>query len=224
MWSNTAAGNIRERHRAKQRSIPARLHLHRGSSRSAQRGFSLIELMVAVTLFATVMLVSIGSLLSLVEANRKARALESVMNNLNIALDGMVRAIRMGSTYHCGSGNLTQPLDCPSGGSQIAFEPFGGDPGDPDDQWVYFHDPSTQGLYRSTRSGSNPALITSPQVLIEEMTFYVVGTDRGCEVSPCDMVQPKVVITMKGTAGSERVRTRTSFSIQATAVQRLLDI
>ena len=61
-----------------------------------ERGFSLVEMIVAVTLFAVVMLVSVGALLSLVNATRKARALESVMNNLNVTLDSMVRSLRMG--------------------------------------------------------------------------------------------------------------------------------
>ena len=67
------------------------------------RGFSLIEMIVAVALFAVVMLVAVGALLALVDANRKARALESVMNNLNITLDSMVRAMRMGSAFNCNS-------------------------------------------------------------------------------------------------------------------------
>ena len=50
------------------------------------------------------------------------------------------------------------------------------------------------------------------------MKFYVIGTTRG------DTVQPKVVIEVKGTAGAKTVKTTTSFSIQATAVQRILDL
>jgi len=50
------------------------------------------------------------------------------------------------------------------------------------------------------------------------MSFYVVGTTAG------DTTQPKVVITIKGTAGAAKAKTRSSFSIQATATQRLLDL
>ena len=64
---------------------------------AADSGFTLVEMIVAVALFAVVMLISVAALLALVDANRKAQALQSVMNNLNIALDGMVRSVRMGS-------------------------------------------------------------------------------------------------------------------------------
>src|SRR3989338_1985894 len=80
--------------------------------RNTARGFTLVEMIVSVALFATVMLVSVGALLSLMGANRKAQALQSVMNNLNVALDGMVRSIRMGSNYHCGAGTFSATQDC----------------------------------------------------------------------------------------------------------------
>ncbi|QQG38226.1 MAG: type II secretion system protein [Candidatus Kaiserbacteria bacterium] len=182
------------------------------------RGFTLIEMIIAVALFATVMLIAVGSLLALVGANRKAQALQSVMNNLNIALDGMVRSIRMGSDYHCGLGTYTAPLECPTGDTIFAFEAFGGSAANPTDQWIYKYDPDTKRIYKSEDAGSHLYAITAPSVVIDNMKFYVVGTDRG------DTTQPKVVITIKGTAGVPGTKTETTFSMQATAVQRLLDL
>ena len=91
-----------------------------------ERGFTLVEMIVAVALFAVVMLVSTGALLALVGANRKAQGLQSVMNNLNIALDGMIRSIRMGTAYRCGNSAPSDP-SCPTGGQSFYFESFGGD-------------------------------------------------------------------------------------------------
>jgi prepilin-type N-terminal cleavage/methylation domain-containing protein len=56
-------------------------------------GFTLIELMMAMTLFGVVTVVSTAALLSVVDASRKAQAIQSVMGNLNTALDGMVRSV-----------------------------------------------------------------------------------------------------------------------------------
>ncbi|MBX9765465.1 type II secretion system GspH family protein, partial [Patescibacteria group bacterium] len=47
-----------------------------------RRGFTLVELMVAVSIFAIVMMIGVGALLSLVQTNRRAQAINSVMNNL----------------------------------------------------------------------------------------------------------------------------------------------
>jgi len=184
------------------------------------RGFSLVEMIVAVALFTIVMLISVSALLALVDANRKARALQVVMNNLNIALDGMVRSFRMGTSYHCGGGDITVTADCSSAGDiSVAFKPFCvSPPCAASNRWIYSYDPTTKRLYKSENSGLNTFAITSPDISIDYMRFYVVGSSVG------DVIQPKIVIVIKGTAGSDKVTTRTTFSIQATAVQRALDI
>ncbi len=185
---------------------------------SGERGFTLVEMIVAVALFAVVMLVCVGALLALVNANRKAQALQSVMNNLNIALDGTVRAIREGSNFHCGGGSYTTPTDCTNGDSTFAFEPYGNTSSDVPWVYTFAHDSNGRGRIYKSENGNSPVAITAPEVSIEDMEFYVVGTTRK------DSVQPKVVIVIKGTAGTVGSSARTTFHIQATAVQRLLDL
>lgn len=194
-------------------------------------GFTLVEMVVSIGLFAIIMLVSVGALLSLVDASRKARALESVMNNLNISLDSMVRAIRMGSHYHCGSTAIPQAPgwgDCAQGVAPLtgvpavfSFAPYGSNPNAQSERTVYSIANDEQGrprLYRSQNGGAFSIPVTAPEVDIEEMQMYVVGS------TPQEVTQPKIVIVVKGAAGEENTRIRTTFYIQATAVQRALDI
>lgn len=178
-------------------------------------------MMVAVGLFSIVMLISTTALLSLVDANRKAQALQSVMNNLNTAVDGMVRAMRMGTNYHCGlGGDRSVPFSDPNGNpcSAIVFEAVGGVPGslNLNDQWVYRFE--VDRIYKSEDNNSTFYSLTAPEVLIDSASFYVVGAEQG------DNIQPKVVVVVRGTAGAAKAKTRTSFNIQATAVQRVIDI
>lgn len=175
-------------------------------------------MIVAVALFAIIMLVAVGALLSLVDANRKARTLESVMNNLNISLDSMVRGMRMGSTYNCGGALIPSAAgaDCPTGDDLFSFAPYGSDVSQQNERYVYFFQDAR--LYRSQNGGADSMPITAPEIEIEDVKFYVIGTEPG------DIVQPKVVVVIKGTAGSDKLKTRTTFYIQATAVQRSLDI
>ena len=121
---------------------------------TANSGFTLVEMIVAVALFAVVMLISVAALLSLVDANRKAQALQSVMNNLNIALDGMVRAVRMGSNYRCNvqSPPIETPADCTNGGTVLYFTPFGANPSDRQEDWVYSFAADADGIGRIYRS------------------------------------------------------------------------
>jgi prepilin-type N-terminal cleavage/methylation domain-containing protein len=189
-----------------------------------EKGFTLVELIVAVGLFSVVMLVSVSALLSLVGANRKAQSLQSVMNNLNIALDGMVRSIRMGTTYHCDGATytlLTTVRNCADGDVLFAFEPFGGSSSNNGDQWVYAFIPpsgaSSGYIQRSEDSGATWLRLTAPEVSIDEMKFYVAGSTEG------DFIQPKVVLELQGTVAGG-TRAYSTFHIQATAVQRVLDI
>ena len=196
--------------------------------KKTSRGFTLIEMMVAVSLFAIVMLVGVGALLSLVQANARAQAINSVMNNLNAALESMSRTIRVGTTYHCETsstppspGILALPQDCPTASYPntnvlFAFEGANGDPNNPNDQIVYrLH--GTQ-LERSLAAGASGTFvaITAPEVSIDQFNFYVIGSARG------DGVQPRVLMRIQGSAlvpGGQ-----TQFTVQASVVQRLLDI
>ncbi len=186
------------------------------------KGFTLIEMMVAVSIFAIVMMIGVGALLSLVEANRRAQAINSVVNNLNAALESMGRSVRTGATYHCSVlwndvAALAVPQDCTTGGALLAFEPAGGDRLNPADQVVYRFNPQVGQLQRSTNGGADWIALTAPEVTIEDFDFYVVGA------SASDDLQPRVLIRLDGStdvAGG----TPTRFKVQTTITQRIIDI
>ena len=106
------------------------MHAPRHNSRS---GFTLVEMIVAIAVFSVIMTISVGTLLAMVDANRKAQSLKSVIDNLNFAVENMSRNMRVGTLYHCettGSvtGAISAPQDCASGGVLFAFEGHDGDP------------------------------------------------------------------------------------------------
>jgi len=188
-------------------------------------GFTLVEMIISVGLFAVVMLVSIAALLALVDANRKAQSLQSVMNNLNITVDGMVRSLRKGEQYHCGLANYSAfsltAQDCLSGDTFLAYRPYY-DSVSPPAPVLYWFATDANGvgrLYKSedgTQAGGLP--VTSPDVSIDSVTFYVIGSSR------TDNLQPKVLVVVRGTAGGGKLKTRSTFHIQASATQRVLDL
>lgn len=194
-------------------------------SQKSGKGFTLVEMIVSIALFAVVMMVAVGALLSLTSANKKAQALQSVMNNLNISLDSMVRNVRMGAFYYCvgGTSTGTNTANCPNGETQLDFTC---NPDTPScavtsGRWAYKFGCGTtvDAICKSTNAGDPTpswAPITAPEVKIQDMTFYVVGTTRS------DTVQPKVIMVIKGEAGTGKALT--AFHIQATAVQRELDL
>jgi type II secretion system protein J len=202
-------------------------HVSRVAEVKPYRGFTLIEMMVAVSIFAIVMMVGVGALLSLVQINKRAQAVNSVMNNLNSALESMSRSIRVGTNYYCATSAtppsptvLATTQDCPGttgnpAGILLAFESPSGDPANVNDQVVYRLNGNQ--LERSLSSGANGSWValTAPEVTITSFNFYVIGAPRG------DFLQPRVLMRIIGTANVPGGST--SFSIQASVVQRLLD-
>jgi len=188
-------------------------------------GFSLIEVIVAVALFSVVMVVAIGALLTILDANRKAQSIQAVVNNLGFALESLSRTARVGDTYYChpGSANptpvpgnaISMSQDCAGGGTFFAFEGYGGDPNDTGDQIIYRLNGTR--LERSLDGGSNFVRLTSSEVEINNLMFYVIGSETG------DLLQPRVLIVLEGTAGIVE-RTKTRFHLQTTITQRVPDI
>lgn len=91
-------------------------------------GFTLIEIMVSVSIFVIVALITVSVLLSMAAANRKAQEIRRLHDNLALILDSISLRIREKdkNTYiWCGNTipNFT-PLvkqNCPTGGRIIAF-------------------------------------------------------------------------------------------------------
>ncbi len=177
------------------------------------RAFTLIEVMVAVSIFATVMLVATGAVFSIVEANKKAHSLKSVMTNLNFALESMSRDMRVGSQYECSDGS---GQGCPNGASTFTYKSnrdINGDGGYDDfDKVVYGL--SDSRLMRQVLGGGFSAMpMTAEEIKVTSLRFF--HTDTG------GSSQPKVTIVVQGYSGTST--TRSDFNIQTTVSQRTSD-
>jgi len=175
------------------------------------KGFTLVELLVSISVFSVVMVICMGSIVVMLDSNRKSEAERSVMDNLGYTMDNMVRSIRFGSSYHCGlSGTLNQPLDCPTGDTAITVLDSSG----------------TQTTYRLSGGaivktvGGVDYILTSPDTTIQTLTFFVLGSTL---YSAGDVVQPRVIITVNGIAGVNS-KSQSSFNLETMVSQRKLDI
>lgn len=65
------------------------------------RGFTLIEMIVSLAVFAVVVTITGGALLTLIATNQRFHYEQSIMTNLSFALDSMTRELRMGYNYVC---------------------------------------------------------------------------------------------------------------------------
>lgn len=159
-----------------------------------KEGFTLIEFLVAVGVFTVVMLISVGALLTMIDASRKTQSLESVVNNLNFALEGMTRNMRTGSNYSSSNGD-------------IVFENQDGD--------IVTYRLDDGIIYRRVEGGIFTP-VTASEVVVEQLSFTVTGQ------SPTDQTQPRVLIVVRAHVG-EQIDTRTDFNIQTLVSQRITD-
>ncbi len=167
--------------------------------RRNDRGFTLIEIMVAVSIFVIVMLIAIGALINAVDANRKAQALSNVINNVNFSLESMIRDIRTGTQYSV------------SGTSFTFHDTFDN---------VITYNLNSQKILKSVGVNFGAThqpvggFITSTQVVIESLDFTLQGGGKGDG-------QPAVLIHISGKAGNGK--TTSSFKVETLVTQRLLD-
>src|SRR3989339_135837 len=69
-------------------------------------GFTLIELIVALGVFMVVMTITLSAFLNIMDIQKKTEAFRKVNDNLNFAMEAMMREIREGEDY-CPSGCVT---------------------------------------------------------------------------------------------------------------------
>lgn len=176
---------------------------------NSKSGFLLVEMIIAITLFVLIAVLSVGSVLSIFDANKRAQSSKTVVDNLNLSIENIARIVRFGSNYYCGtSSNLSSVNDCSGGGGSLSIT-FSGS------RIIYRLNGNT--LQKSDNGGSTYSDITSPETKIEYLMFYVFGTTLS------DNNQPYVIMVIKGYSGN-KLTAQSSFSVETLVSQRILDI
>ncbi len=186
------------------------------NGKKSTKGFTLIEIMVSISIFSVIMLMVSSSIYTVFDSNRKSQSMRSVMDNLNLSLEAMTRTIRFGKDYHCDitAGVSTSPRDCASGASSIAITDFNGN------RVIY---KLVGSRIARTVNGGSDIFVTGTDVNISTVTFRVLGsTPYEPSLGTFDLSQPKVIIVIDGYAGT-KATSRTNFVLQTTVSQRQFD-
>ncbi len=77
------------------------MHIKSKAKHNTQKGFTLVETLVALAIFSVVMVTSVGIVLSVITSNKRNQAINAVVNNLNYSIESMVRDIKTGFSYKC---------------------------------------------------------------------------------------------------------------------------
>lgn len=194
------------------------------------RGFTLIEMLVSLSLFTIVITISVGAFLSLLGASGGVQSKQSVMTTLTFALDSMTREIRTGRSYNCqpaatlkasnqeSYGDTT--VNCDTGNTGLSFKEAGSSvTGSTATRISYYFDTATATNTIMRRVGNNtPQSIIADGIKITNLKFFVTGTDRLNDVGS-DSKQSTVTIILEA-----QDETGASTTLQTTVTQRELDI
>ncbi len=206
--------------------------------RSSARGFTLVELIVAVGIFTSVITIATGALFSAQAVNAKLEQTRVILDGVNLAAEIMSRDIRYGSNFHC-TNNKSDPTyllrkSCahPTGNSVLLFKPSIALPGSTDslqDRIAYYLVDGV--LYRDEMPYG--ALVRTSQVTsidadVEDLTFFVVGANSSSgnsdDGSLSDYDQPLITFTLSGVTVPTRAITQpVRFSVQTSVSSRGLD-
>jgi len=168
------------------------------------RGYTLIELVVAVGLFALVMTLASGAYFLMIDLSRQTQGVATGINSLSFALETMTRSIRTGTNYNCGAFGG----DCASGDTRFFFTDANG--------VDISYDQQGSGIVKD-----DTIPLTDPSVTITSLTFYVTGTGT---IATGDYLQPHVTIAVSGTVSSGPRQAPQPFTIETGATMRGIDL
>ncbi len=189
-----------------------------------QKGFTLIEMLVSVALFSIVVMISLGAILTILDANRKARTLTEVMSNLNFAVEMITRSLKTG----------VEPQNGQVDGGWVSVDSIVLSEDDAGTERFKRQKTRYKKMEDSGRGyiavcsdfdfedngcpSKDWSAITSEMIDVQQFETIVVGGGKNN-----DNTQPRVHIFLKGTV-KINAKISSDFSLQTTVSQRRLNL
>ncbi len=194
-------------------------------------GFTIVETLVVLALFTTIITIATGALFSAQAVNTKLQQTQIILDGVNLAMEEVVREVRYGSIFYCSNAvpqNTPDRQSCayPTGNSVLTFKPADAMTvnNSSNDRVSYYL--LNGALYKQNFPegvASTPLQITTSDVTIESLKFYVKGAETTSAGTP-DYRQPVVIVAISGvTRPTQPHITPVRFSVQTTASSRKLD-
>lgn len=187
-----------------------------------QSGYTIIETMIAISLFIIIVMIGMEALLNANLLHQKSQSMRSITDSLSFVMEDISRNLRTGYNYRCLTGaDDFSNLGVKSGQNcwGIAFEHQDGNKNDPNDQWVYYI--ADGKIFKTIEGPVNFIQLTPTEVEIDGInSFFSVF---GAEPPPGDLLQPFVTIKLSGKITLKN-NVITPFSLQTSVSQRTIDI
>ncbi len=164
-----------------------------------QKGFTLIEIMIATALFSIITTVSFSAFFLILNKQKEIQVLSQVTNNLNMVLESISRELRMGHDYNISNNN------------KITFTTKEGLSG-----IFELKEINGNGFIKRKIEGrdTNKVSLTGSNIDIKKLEFHSAGIPTG------DGLQPRILIIINGKVILKN--TESEFNLQTTVSQRKL--
>ncbi|MEK7587015.1 MAG: type II secretion system protein [Patescibacteria group bacterium] len=207
-------------------------------------GFTLVEIMVAVSIFVVVAMIATGALITASDINRKAQAIKLAVDNVNFALNKMAFEMKLGGIYRCENPATlidynSIGINCSGGSESITFMTYRDDCASlPSRDMIYCNLSSNKipvayklvtvsghGEIQYSFNNDNPntgpwMAVTSPEVNIIKLNFIVGGSNNVYSDPGNDgTTVPRVSIELTGIV-ADGTKYKTEFDIRTFAVNR----
>ncbi|MBI2637822.1 MAG: prepilin-type N-terminal cleavage/methylation domain-containing protein [Candidatus Sungbacteria bacterium] len=189
-------------------------HTNQPYSKSGE-GFTLIEMLIATTVFTMVVVGSIDILISAKIAQMKAAAIQNVLDNVRFSVETMTKDIRTGSSF-----SLVQ---CPPITGPVSQLNLTNQFGQPIAYAFYTPSVGTPGIYKIDRSinpdCTNTAAsipFTAPDVVAVLLSFRLTG--QGANDG-----QPRVTVSLRARSNDKKTAAITTMNLETTVTQRSRD-
>ena len=192
------------------------------------RGYTIIETMITVSIFIIVVMAGMGALLNANAVHNKSQNMRSIMDSLSFIMEDMSKNLRTGYNYHCIliiediPTGTPAPQNCTgeNGGRGISFwSAFD------TNQWVYYVDDTAKGrgIFKSVL-GAEPTQMTPDEVDITLGSFSVFGAEPPPPNPPFSSTEQQPFVTIRLVGKIKYKDIETPFSLQTSVSQRKIDI
>jgi len=124
-----------------------------------ENGFTLIEMIVAVAIFASASVFVLSSLMNILAVQKKVESMRVVSDGFSFGLETMMREIRTGKNY---------TYTAPATYNDFSFMPAGGT-----NQLTYALDAVSHTVKRDDGGGAGPKDMTPLSVTVDDLRFVV---------------------------------------------------
>lgn len=178
-----------------------------------KKGFTLIEVLVSIGLFAIIVTIAIGGLTRALRSQRQVASLLAASSNVSLVLEQMAREMRTGSGFFCDRDALGNPDPSPSPSCFVRIV----------NEIIFTNSSGEVVTYRLNNGAIERGIegvgfdkITGDNVTVQYLNFLLLGSRNN------DKFPPRVTIAI-GVSPKEVTLADRVLSLQTTISSRLLD-